>query len=375
MISNNTTVIIRVDSAEHIGTGHVMRCLALARLFRRRGVSVYFLTKPHKGHCLGEIKKGDFPVVELPLSCSAAYTGNWCPHASWLGGTEQEDAAISLSKIHSLPLEANIVVVVDHFSLTNRWHQIIKKGVGAKIVVIDGLADRALQCDVLIDPNLVLDIEHKWAGKLADDTSLLVGPEYFPLRDEFNKTKLVGRNRSLRRILICFGGMDKDNATLFACRALSRWIALLSYAIEVDVVIGQNHPNKMVITGFCSENGFSLHIQAKNVSLLMANADLAIGGGGTMSWERCKMALPSLIVTIAQNQVAQAVALEDIGGAIYIGDYGWSDKYGNVLEKQLLSSLDELKNTPVSLQRMSARAFSIMEDYDHDHGWLDNILI
>ena len=119
-MNNSITALVRVDSGEHIGTGHVMRCLTLAKLLRARGISIYFISKPHKGHCLDEIRRADFKVIELPTSNAQEYAGNWCPHAHWLGGTESNDARESLAALHHTTLNERVIVVVDHFSLTSQ---------------------------------------------------------------------------------------------------------------------------------------------------------------------------------------------------------------------------------------------------------------
>ena len=113
--------------------------------------------------------------------------------------------------MHHTTLNERVIVVVDHFSLTSQWHIALKEALNAKVVVIDGLADRTLKCDVLIDPNLVLDAKKKWDGKIQNNTKLMIGPQYFPLREEFAFPPPT-LPQALKRIFVCFGGMDKDNA-------------------------------------------------------------------------------------------------------------------------------------------------------------------
>ncbi|AXT37685.1 UDP-2,4-diacetamido-2,4,6-trideoxy-beta-L-altropyranose hydrolase [Alteromonas sp. BL110] len=372
-MDNSVTVFIRADSAEHIGTGHVMRCLTLAKLLYDRGVSITFISKPHKGHCLDEVRGAGFKVIELPLADSAKYEGSWCPHANWLGSTELSDAEMSLTALQQVTLSERVIVIVDHFSLTSQWHNTVKEALSAKVVVIDGLADRALLCDVLIDPNLVLDAQTKWGGKIPRCTRLIIGPQYFPLREEFTQVSPILR-KSVKRIFVCFGGMDKDNATLFVCELLAKWNEKLDDPVSVDVVIGKHHPHKQAIITFCGQQGIELHVQASNISSLMLRSDLAIGGGGTISWERCKMALPTVILTIAQNQVAQATSLEARGAVVYIGDFSSECENLNEVEQCVINVLDNLRCSSDKLNEMSAKALSVMDAYDHNQPWLDEII-
>lgn len=372
-MNNTVTALFRVDSAQHIGTGHVMRCLTLATLLRERGVSIIFISKPHKGHCLDEVRRAGFKVIELPVAESAKYEGSWCPHASWLGGTESFDAEQTLVSLQNVTLTEHVIVIVDHFSLTSKWHTTVKEALNAKIVVIDGLADRLLQCDVLIDPNLVLNPQEKWGGKIQNDTRLMIGPQYFPLREEFSCVSSTLR-QSIKRLFVCFGGMDKDNATLFVCELLAKWNETLDEPVSVDVVIGKHHPHKQEIITFCEQHGIELHVQASNISSLMSQADLAIGGGGTISWERCMMALPTVILTIAQNQVAQAIALEAKGAAVYVGDFSKDCERLKEVEQRVINVLDDFKGSSSKLNVMSARALSVMDAYSHSQLWVDEII-
>lgn len=372
-MNNSVTVLFRADSAQHIGTGHVMRCLTLATILRERGVSIIFVSKPHEGHCLDEVRRAGFKVIELPVAESAKYEGSWCPHASWLGGTELYDAEQTLESLRCVTLTERLIVIVDHFSLTSQWHKTVQKALDAKIVVIDGLADRLLQCDVLIDPNLVLNPQKKWGGKIKNDTKLMIGPQYFPLREEFSCVSSTLR-KSVKRLFVCFGGMDKDNATLFVCELLAKWNEKLDNPVSVDVVIGKHHPCKREIKAFCEQRGIELHVQSSNISSLMSQADLAIGGGGTISWERCMMALPTVILTIAQNQIAQAIALEAKGAAVYVGDFSKECEKLQEIEQGVISVLEDLRGSSDKLNEMSARALSVMDAYNHNQPWVDEII-
>ncbi|HBI75269.1 MAG TPA: hypothetical protein DDY19_03040 [Alteromonas macleodii] len=201
----------------------------------------------------------------------------------------------------------------------------------------------------------------------------MIGPQYFPLREEFAFSPPT-LPQALKRIFVCFGGMDKDNATLFICELLAKWCTSLDEPVSVDVIIGEHPPFKPLIHAFCNQHGFKLHVQASNVSLLMAQADLAIGGGGTMSWERCKMALPTLVLAIAQNQVAQAIALEEKGAAVYVGDYSTESKRLEKIQQRVVNVLENLRCSPDTLKTMSQSALSIMEAYNHNQPWVDEII-
>jgi UDP-2,4-diacetamido-2,4,6-trideoxy-beta-L-altropyranose hydrolase len=110
------------------------------------------------------------------------------------------------------------------------------------------------------------------------------------------------RNGPVKRILIFFGGVDADNYTGRAIEALSE---ITTSGLHVDVVIGAQHPYREQIKEASAQHGFICHIQTDKMAELMAAADLAIGAGGSATWERCCLGLPALVFCTANNQQKQ----------------------------------------------------------------------
>jgi spore coat polysaccharide biosynthesis predicted glycosyltransferase SpsG len=54
---------------------------------------------------------------------------------------------------------------------------------------------------------------------------------------------------------------------------------------------------------------------------LMLNADLAIGAGGSTSWERCCLGLPTLLYVTADNQKEIAQNLEKTGAVKMVKNF------------------------------------------------------
>ena len=192
-------------------------------------------------------------------------------------------------------------VIVDHYALDYRWETCLRK-VAKKIMVIDDLADRLHDCDVLLDQNYYLDMSHRYQDKVPEKCELLLGPRYALLREEFRQLRehIKPRDGKVRRILVFFGGIDADNYTGQTIQALTE---LDIKHIAVDVVIGAQHPFKIAIEKTCNDAGFTCHIQTNRMAELMVAADLGIGAGGSATWERCCLGLPALVVAVAENQV------------------------------------------------------------------------
>lgn len=126
------------------------------------------------------------------------------------------------------------------------------------------------------------------------------------------------RDGTVRRILVFFGGADPSNETAKALHA----IQLLNRPdIAVDVVIGSANPHRAEIEVLCAELPNTLfYCQVSNMAELMARADLAIGAGGSTSWERCCLGLPSIIIAVAQNQIQSVKTLSNLKIINYVGE-------------------------------------------------------
>ena len=157
----------------------------------------------------------------------------------------------------------------------------------------------------------------------------------------------------VNRILICFGGTDPANETGKALGAVRR---LSSAALAVDVVIGRGNPNADLVAQQCRKiKGATLHHGADNMAELMARADLAIGAGGVMSWERCCLGLGALCVTLADNQVEIARALADAGACVYLG----ADDAE--FPQRLAAALTSLLRDAARVRALSERAFELVD--------------
>jgi UDP-2,4-diacetamido-2,4,6-trideoxy-beta-L-altropyranose hydrolase len=146
-----------------------------------------------------------------------------------------------------------------------------------------------------------------------------LGPEFVLLRDEFvNAHKhLRRRDGTIKRILVSFGGCDLTNETaktLHALRLLNR------QDIKVCVVVGKSNPYKAAIKKECAKiEGVRYYCQVSNMAEMIAQADLAIGSGGTTTWERCYLELPALVISQAANQEPISRHCADNGLVVYLG--------------------------------------------------------
>jgi len=292
-------IALRVDASSQIGTGHFMRCLTLADGLKKRGAQTRFVSRYLPEHLRGMLaaKGHEFELLDSNQNDMGL---DELAHARWLGISQIQDAADSIQVLSDANWDW---LIVDHYALDFRWESILRR-TAKKILVIDDIADRQHDCDLLLDQNLYANMQTRYTGKVPAHCQLLLGPRYALLRDEFRQLhdQIKPRSGPVQRILVFFGGIDADNYTGHAMEMLSK---MDIPGIYVDVVIGAQHPYRAEIETNCDTQGFVCHVQTNRMAKLMATADLAIGAGGSAIWERCCLGLPTLTICVADNQRKQ----------------------------------------------------------------------
>lgn len=306
-------IAFRTDATSLIGTGHFMRCLTLALALKRRGSRVRFVSRNLPEHLRNMLVEKDIGLVSLAGDLVPPSDGDLA-HSNWLGASQTQDAEATIKALSDQLWDW---LVVDHYALDVRWESDLR-GTAKQIMAIDDIADRQHDCDVLLDQNLYADMQMRYVDKVSVHCQLLLGPRYALLRDEFRvmREQIKPRSGVVKNILVFFGGVDAGNYTGLTLQALA---GITHEDLHVDVVIGAQHPCREQIQATCITHGYVCHVQTAKMAELMAKADLAIGAGGSASWERCCLGLPSLLVALAENQVDIAKALDSISACVYIG--------------------------------------------------------
>jgi len=295
-------IVFRVDASLKIGTGHIMRCLSLARNLHKDGESCRFVCRAHPGHQMDRISNEGFKVIALPAPNSTfeakECNGPALVHESWIGSSWHHDAQETIEA-----LAGDIVdwLVVDHYGLDHRWeHQL--RSHAKRIMAIDDLADRKHDCDLLLDQNLVANLERRYDGLVPSHCVKLLGPKYALLQPEYSDlhARTPPRLGPVRCILVSFGGADLQNVNSMVIKA---FLALKRDDVQLDVVtnMGTSHFEALRIQAKAHPK-IQIHRAQPSLAPLMLQADLAIGASGATSWERCCLGLPALVITSAENQ-------------------------------------------------------------------------
>jgi UDP-2,4-diacetamido-2,4,6-trideoxy-beta-L-altropyranose hydrolase len=276
----------RCDASEHIGGGHVVRCLTLAQALAEKGWEISLITSPDSGKTVPALKELGLKIVSPE------------------GYAEKTD-----------------ILIVDHYGLDASYEKECRKWAKC-VMVIDDLANRPHDCDILLDQTLGRD-PGDYRPLVPSSCQILTGADFALLRPQFAKMRDQSLTRRkmegypLKRIFVFISSSDPENITGKILDVLDK----APVKFTIDVVMGSGGPHLENIRGKVSRmsQDTTLHIAVKEMAGLMAQADLAIGAGGTASWERCCLGLPSLVVEAADNQRKISRELEQAGAIVFLG--------------------------------------------------------
>lgn len=331
-------IVIRADASQYIGTGHVMRCLTLAEGLCEAGASVEFIVRSQldslneiiksKGFCLHELYQVETVDKDLAFIQQRENDGRW------LHVTQEQDAKETIILLEDRCPEW---LVVDHYGLDELWESRVCNHV-QKLMVIDDLADRQHDCDVLLDQNYFPEKPSRYDDLVAPSCTKIFGPEFALLRSEFTKHEegFTRRTGVVKSILVFFGGTDLCNTTSQVLEVLA---APEFGHLEISVVLGASNIYRSEIQQKISQLfNATLYVQVENMGELMLQADLAIGAGGVTTWERMAIGLPSIVITIAENQTTSAKNLGRDGFIRWLGRS--SQLNAGMIYKALLEALN-----------------------------------
>ena len=312
-------IVFRADASIKIGTGHVMRCMTLAKALVEKSAEVQFICRDHVGNLIEKIRQQGFTVHTLITSSSDSEQTELKEvpklfHSEWLEATQQQDAKDCQSILEEIQPDW---LIVDHYAIDLAWQKALKPYY-QKLMVIDDLGDRQHICDLLLDQNYGTSID-KYQSFVPEHCKILAGAQYALLRPEFSKWREVSlkRRENVRRvksILITLGGVDPDNYTGKILHQLAK--TKLDLNIEITVIMGATAPYFETVKQQAASMNVKTRVKTNvtNMAELMTNADLAIGAAGATTWERCCLGLPTIQLIIADNQrqIAQVLAKDNV---------------------------------------------------------------
>lgn len=290
--------VFRVDSSLTIGGGHLVRCLNLAKYINKNtNAEITFVCAKAEGSIHFLVKEAKFNLIEIDVD-SSVLNNNPSQEVSLLSQLASKDTTL----------------IIDHYDINILIESSLKAKFN-KVVVVDDLANRKHDCDLLVDYNYYLN-EKRYEGLLSQGTAKCFGPQYCILSDKF-VSQPVRAKKPLENILIFFGSNDSHNLCSKVYKALGH-----QNRFHFNIVVGKNSPHNNELLTLEKENeNLKVHVQTSDMYGLMCNSDLYIGSGGTVTWERLFCGLPSLVVSVADNQVESCKDLHMSRYIEYVGHY------------------------------------------------------
>jgi UDP-2,4-diacetamido-2,4,6-trideoxy-beta-L-altropyranose hydrolase len=281
-------VLFVADAGRTVGGGHVMRCLTLAAAVARAGAECAFAATAEAAAILDgfagpEVRRfaapsGD-PATLCALAAQAART--------WGAG----------------------FAVLDHYGAGPAEDGMLRAAAGRLLAMEDLRRPRA--CDLLVDSNL-----DRAAGDYAG-TEALLGPGFALVRPAFSEQRAAalarrGAGGGAATVLVSLGLTDVGAITE---RVVAAILPVLGPR-RLAVVLGSGAASLVTLEPLAEQDTrIGLHVDTHDMAGLMAQADLAIGAGGSSAWERCVLGLPAIALILADNQRENTLALAAAGAS------------------------------------------------------------
>ncbi|MEO0755513.1 MAG: UDP-2,4-diacetamido-2,4,6-trideoxy-beta-L-altropyranose hydrolase [Cyanobacteria bacterium J06648_16] len=320
-------VLFRADASPEIGTGHVMRCLALAQVFLQAQKQVLFLAAAISPALVERLQQEGIRVLRI-----SAHSGS------------PEDARLLTDNAKAADI---CHVVVDGYQF-DETYQTALKSAGLKVLFIDDYGHAATySADWVLNQNVYA--HDQLYSQRKPHTKLLLGSRYALLRKEFWPWRGWPRlpTAPAQKVLVTLGGGDPDNVTLKVLLALQQ----VKSELDVIIIVGSSNPHLEILQqqNQSTSQFIRLRHNVTDMPALMAWADIAISAGGSTCWELAFMGLPTLMIVVADNQKRIVESLDTLGVGISLG---WHDALTPAQIKQALESL--LNTTQLRLRMMQS---------------------
>jgi len=355
-ISQSTyKVLIRVDASKEIGTGHFMRCLSIAEELLKLEAEIIFLCEKIPSNYVNLLNLKKIKHIKINNIKSILKKKGELSHSWWLSVTQQEDAIACQSQLNGREFD---LLIVDNYALDYRWERLMRP-LTKTIFVIDDLADRKHDCDILLDQNYFVNGAARYKKLVPKKCKLLLGPKFAIIRKEFRlfRKNIDEMTGVIKKVYIFLGGIDKNNLTLKIIKSI---LSLNNINLSLDIVVTSQNPNLKKIEMYCLPRGLSLFKDPKDIAKLMSKSDLAIGAGGASSWERCCIGLPSIVFSIADNQ---KLIVNNLRKKKVIMNMGDAANYNEIL---FLNCIEKLILKPKKIIKMSQSAQKLVDGYGMD---------
>jgi pseudaminic acid cytidylyltransferase len=343
-------VLIRVDATNETGSGHVMRCIALAEALSSQGYDVVFVSFYCSSSLREIIEDAGFESVILkafdecnspPMLVDAECCVRWV-----MGQSSNPDW-----------------IVVDHYSLDIAWERVIRC-LGSRLLVVDDLADRAHNCDVLLDHNMLKEHHERYPQLVQDETRLLLGGSYALLRREFANTEarraeLLAKDRA-GDVVIFLGGTDALKLTIPLVSCLSKFLE----PERLVVIVGSLNEHSLDIQDWCQDHGVRCDVSVNDMSVVLERCRTLVTACGMLAVEAQAIGIPCILIPLSSIQFKVAAWFESQGRAVIVEADRCTDtaKIQAAWQALLGISIDNSRDYPISVHGAKHVVQVLMEE-------------
>ena len=326
-------IIFRADGNSKIGSGHIMRCLSLADAAGERGMACCFVTAGSEFQNI--IQEREYKCVVL--------------------GTDYTDMEAELPTLKKvLADEKADAIVVDSYFATEAYLNALRPF--GKLIYIDDLAAFAYPVDMLVNYNIYApDIGYEELYAQKKKPLLLLGPQYAPLRREFQNGDFRRPNGNVKNVFVSTGGADAEHIAL-------QFIQYLKLRREPQytfhVLLGAMNQDREEIENLAwNVPNVVIHQNVRDVRELMCSCDAALSAAGSTLYELCACGVPIITYILADNQATGAKRFANRGLALLTGDVRKNADFCPAL----LDKLDELARDVELRAAMAERAYRVVD--------------
>ncbi len=334
-------IVIRADASSLIGSGHLMRMLALSQLLIDSGCEVHFATIPYH------------PPI---LNCLAEES----LHIHYLSKQDDWNLDKDLESLTALAADLGVKwVVLDGYQFTAGYERGIKQA-GFSLLRVDDQPSDLYLADILLNQNFGAE---SMTHAISPNTRLLSGLKYLLLRREFRSVELYSKpflEHGPFHLLVSLGGGSK--VTDHLNYLILRWLlSSRHWHGTVTLIAGgmaKNH-EQLAKLSKPALGQVEVIVQTNNMAVEMYKADLAIVSAGSTMWELLYMKVPFMAVSLNK---AQCDYLEFVAREGLCENLGWHE---DLTDEKLNTSLLSLVRDPHRRSQILKKA-NLLLDRDNN---------
>lgn len=337
-MTDKKVLLFRADGNNVVGAGHVMRCIAIADAARKKGLLSIFVTAG------SEFKH----TIETHGHIDVVLNSDF---------RKMEDELFKLLSI--IEKYSPLAIIVDSYYVSLDYFVSLRRIVDCQIVYMDDMGKHPYNCDILINYNIFgIEWRHNYQQLYASSKcpKLMLGTQFAPLRDEFNREKRAKINTTARSILVSTGGADPDHFTLSIIDAIKKQHSDKQF----HIILGSMNADKREIRNRTTDmNNIIIHENVTEMAKLMISCDVAISAAGSTLYELCATQTPTITYVLEDNQILGAAGFERAGIIDNAGDI--RNEGQMTLAKKLISNAIALCDDVNRRIDISKRQFTVVD--------------